>query len=71
MRELIHRVSVRVFQSADEKLAAERNVDVHVAVHGVLTQQVDSEFFPGLCESPLTVQGDHIGEYPATFVPMG
>lgn len=59
-----------MLQSPNEKLARERNIYAHVAVHGMLAQQIDAEFFAGLCKAPLSVQSDHVSEDAAALVPM-
>lgn len=59
---------VAVRSAADEELAGKGNVDVDVAVHGVLGEQVDAEFGAGLGEAPLGVEGEHVGEDAAALV---
>ena len=39
-------------ETSDEEFAREGNVDVHVTVHGVFTQQINTEFFACFCETP-------------------
>ena len=46
---------VRRLEPSDEKFAGKGNVDVHVAVHCMLAQQVNSKLFARFCEAPLPV----------------
>lgn len=39
-------------------------------MHRMFAQQVDAKLFASLCEAELTVQGDHIGEYPSILTPV-
>lgn len=45
-----------------KKLPGVGNIDGHVAMHGMLAQQVDAELFPGLREAKLAVECKDIGE---------
>ena len=57
-----------VFEAADEELAGEGDVDGHIAMHGVLAQHVNAEFFASLRETPQSVQCQDIGEDASALV---
>lgn len=59
---------VRVLEPADEEFAGEGDVEVYVAVHGVLGQHVDAEFLAGLGEAEERVEGEDVGEDAAALV---
>lgn len=59
------------FETADEKLAAVGDVDVDVAVHGVLAEEVDAEFLSCFGEAPLSVEREDIREDAAAAVVVG
>ena len=46
---------MRRLEPPDEEFAREGNIDVHVAMHSMLAQQIDSKFFARLCEAPYPV----------------
>ena len=54
--------------AADEEFAAERDVDAHIAMHCMLTQQIDTEFLARFSEAPLAVESEDVGEDSAAFV---
>lgn len=54
--------AVVVVLSADEELARVRDVHRHVAVHGMLAQQVDAKLLARFREPPLAVQRDDVRE---------
>lgn len=57
-----------MFQPPNKKLARASNVDIHIAVHGMLGQQINAEFFACFGEAEESVDCYDIGEDSAAFV---
>ena len=54
--------------AADEEFAAECDVDAHIAMHCMLTQQIDTELLARFSEAPLAVESEDVGKDSAAFV---
>ena len=72
MRFLIGRIGgfFRVLETSDEEFAGACNVNVHVAVHSMFRQEVDTKFFASFCEAEEAVESQDVGEDSSSLIVM-